>query len=140
MMERQRMWIMVGIAVAVLAGAGLALLLIEGVNTWTLTSFAVLATVAILALVLVARTAKELRSGYPLEDERSRFMNMRAGYYAFYVSMYSVLGLAFVMTLLEDEGIVLANGELLFLVIVLMGSVHIVLSLYFKLRGKASLG
>lgn len=139
MMEKQRMWIMVGVAVAVLVLAGVALLFLEGVNAWTLTSFAVLATIAALALILVARTAKELRSGYPLEDERSRYMNMRAGHYAFYVSMYSVLGLAFVMTLLEDEGVALANGELLFLVIILMGSVHLALSLYFKFRGKASL-
>ena len=138
MTEKQRMWIMVGIAVTVLVAAGLALLILEGVNAWTLTSFAVLAIIAGLALVLVARTAKELRSGYPLQDERSRYMNMRAGYYAFYVSMYSVLALAFAMTLLEDEGVSLPNGELLFLVIVLMGSVHIALSLYFKLRGKAS--
>ena len=140
MMERQRMWIMAGIAVAVLAAAGLGLLLLEGVNTFTLISVAVLATIVVIALALVAWTAKELRSGYPLEDERSRLMNMRAGYYAFYVTMYSVLALAFVMMMLEDEGVVLANGELLFLVIVLMGSVHIALSLYFKLRGKASLG
>ena len=139
-MERQRMWIMAGIAVAVLAAAGLGLLLLEGVNTFTLISVAVLATIVVIALALVAWTAKELRSGYPLEDERSRLMNMRAGYYAFYVTMYSVLALAFVMMMLEDEGVVLANGELLFLVIVLMGSVHIALSLYFKLRGKASLG
>ena len=140
MIERQRMWIMAGIAVAVLAAAGLGLLLLEGVNTFTLISVAVLATIVVIALALVAWTAKELRSGYPLEDERSRLMNMRAGYYAFYVTMYSVLALAFVMMMLEDEGVVLANGELLFLVIVLMGSVHIALSLYFKLRGKASLG
>ncbi len=139
MNERLRMWAMLAIAAAVLIASALMIFVLEGVNAWTLASFVILLLIVAVALFFVMRTAKELRSGYPLEDERSRYLNMRAGYYSFYISMYVVLGLAFVMMLLQEEGVVLSNNEVLFFIVILMGSVHIVLTTYFKRKGKASI-
>jgi hypothetical protein len=135
---RTRMRIMVGISTAVLLGSALFVVLAEGVNAWTVASFTILALVAVLALFYVVRAMGELRSGMPLEDERSRSLNMRAGYHAFYVSMYSLLALAFVASVLDSQEVVLPAPEMLFVAVALMGSLHIGFSTYYNRKGKVA--
>lgn len=130
---------MVAIAAIVLLASGLFVLLAEGVSLWSMVMFLTVVAIAVVALVLAARVLRDLRSGIPVQDERSRALNAKAGYYSFYLSMYLMLALGVVFILLEDRDITLPNSELLFIVVVIMGSIHIALSTYFTpRRGRGS--
>jgi hypothetical protein len=137
--ERRRVWIMIGISAVVRLTAALLVIVLEGFNAWSLLSLLIIVTIVLLALFFVMRALKDLRSGFPLEDERSRYLNLRAGYRAFYTSMYAVLALAFVTLALEDHDIVLSTPEVLFVVVALMGSIHLAFSGYYNRKGKVSI-
>ncbi|HIH02012.1 TPA: hypothetical protein HA259_08115 [Thermoplasmata archaeon] len=137
--ERTRVWVMMSIATAVLLAAALFIGIVEELSEWALVSMTIIAAIVLLALFFVIRTLRELRTGLPLEDERSRYLSLRAGYRAFYVSMYTVLGLAFVTMLLEGYDVVLSAPEILFVVVAMMGSLHLAFSAYYNTRGKASI-
>ncbi|MGB2825272.1 MAG: DUF2178 domain-containing protein, partial [Thermoplasmata archaeon] len=107
--ERTRIRLMMGISAAVLIACALLIVLLEGVNAWSLASFVILILIVTLALFFVGRALKDLRSGFPVEDERSRYLNMRASYRAFYVSMYTVLAMGFAVMILEDRGVTLSG-------------------------------
>jgi heme/copper-type cytochrome/quinol oxidase subunit 1 len=130
MNEIARVRLMLGISAVVLLGSGLFLVLVEGLNLWSMAMFLALVAIALVAVALVMRALRDLKSGYPIQDERSRALSARAGFSAFFVSMYATLALAFVFILLEDRDITLPNSELLFIVVAMMGSVHLVLSTY----------
>lgn len=136
--ERTRMWVMVGISAIVLLGIALMIVLVEGLNAWTGVMLLTIVALALVALALAVRTMREVRSGFPLKDERSMALAMRAGNRAFYVSMYLFLFMAFGFIALEDEGIVLSNAELLFVMVALMGSIHIIFSVYYNRKGRGS--
>lgn len=136
--ERTRIRLMVVISAAVLIACALLIVLLEGVNAWSLASFAVLILIVMLALFFVGRAQKDLRSGFPVEDERSRYLNMRASHRAFYVSMYLVLALAFGVLLLEARGVTLPCPEMLFVVVAIMGSFHLVFSAFYNRKRKVA--
>lgn len=136
--ERTRTWVMVGISAIVLLGIALMIVLVEGLNAWTGVMLLTIVALALVALALAVRTMREVRSGFPLKDERSMALAMRAGNRAFYVSMYLFLFMAFGFIALEDEGIVLSNAELLFVMVALMGSIHIIFSVYYNRKGRGS--
>ena len=137
--ERTRVWVMMSIAAVVLLAAALFIGIVEGFSEWALVSMTIIAAIVLLALFFVIKTVRELRTGLPLEDERSRYLSMRAGHRAFYVSMYTILGLAFVTMLLEGYDVVLSAPEILFVVVALMGSLHLAFSAYYSRKGKASI-
>jgi len=141
MNEITRVRVMMAIAAIVLLASGLFVLLAEGVNVWSMVMFLTVVAIAAVALVLVVRALSDLRSGFPIQDERSKALNAKAGYYSFYLSMYLTLALAVVFILLEDREMTLPNSELLFIVVVIMGSIHIAFSTYLsrrKSRGSSS--
>jgi len=136
--ERTRMWVMVGISAIVLVGIALAIILIAGIDIWSMAMFVIIIALAAIALFMAARNRREIRSGFPLKDERTILLGMRAGNRAFYVSMYLVLFMAFAFAAFEDQGVVISNAELLFVLVALMGSVHIVLTAYYNRKGRGS--
>jgi hypothetical protein len=136
--ERTRMWVMVGISAIVLLTIGLAIILIAGVDLWSMVMFMIIIALAAIALFMAARNRREMRSGFPLKDERTILLGMRAGNRAFYVSMYLFLFMAFAFAALEDQGMAVSNAELLFVLVALMGSVHIVLTAYYNRKGRGS--
>jgi len=138
MNEMARVRLMLGISAIVLLASGLFLVLVEGLNLWSMAMFLTLVAIALVAVVLVMRALRDLKSGYPIQDERSRALSARAGHYTFYVSMYATLALAVIFILLEDRDITLPNAELLFIVVAMMGSIHIVISTYLSRKGKGS--
>ena len=105
---------------------------------WSMAMLVTVVAIALVALVLVMRALREMRRGLPLRDERSRAMNAQAGYLAFYLSLYVMLSLGVVFILLEDRDITLPNSELLFIVVVIMGSIHIAFKTYLNSRGRRS--
>lgn len=134
--ERTRMWVMVAVSGAVLLGVALMMVLVEGFDVWTGLMLLTLAAIALVAIALAMRTRAEAKSGFPLQDERSTALNMKAGNRSFYVSMYLVLFLALGFVVLEDEGAVLSNAELLFVVVAIMGTIHIILTTYYTRKGR----
>lgn len=108
------------------------------IGIWSGAVLAAVVAIAVVALLLALKAMRELRSGLPLDDERSRAMKARAGYYASYINMYATLGLGFLFAAFEDEGASIPNSELLFILVALMGSVQIVFMTYLNRRGRRS--
>ena len=134
--ERVRTWVMVGISAIVLLGIALMIILVEGFNTWTGLMLLTIVALALVAIALVIRSQREMKSGFPLQDERLIAQSMRAGNRAFYVSMYLFLFMALGFIALEDEEVVVSNAELLFVVAAIMGTIHIILSTYYSRKGR----
>jgi hypothetical protein len=91
---------------------------------------------ALVAIAMVVKSQKEIRSGFPRQDERSTALSMKAGNRAFYVSMYLFLFMAFGFSALEEEDLVVSNAMLLFVVVAIMGTIHIILSTYYSRKGR----
>jgi cytochrome bd-type quinol oxidase subunit 2 len=137
--ERVRFWRFVGIVVTVLAiGAVFVIVFANAsVDNWaTRMSAAILVSMAVIALIVARKKMKQLKSGFPSEDERSRAIRMRAGYLAFYISMYFILGMSFVHAILEDNQVSsLPTSEWLMIYVAAMGSIFLVLNAYFTRKG-----
>jgi len=137
--ERTRMWVMVGISAVVLLGIALMIALTEGINIWSMAMLVAIVALALVAIGMVVKSQREIRSGFPRQDERSIALSMRAGNRAFYVSMYLFLFMALGLMGLDDEEVMLSNAELLFIAVAIMGSIHIVLSAYYNRKGRVPL-
>lgn len=138
MEEVNRVRMMMAISAAVLIAAGLFIIAVEGLNVWSAVVFATVVAIASVALLLVMRALRDMKSGLPLQDERSKALNAKAGYYAFYLSMYLTLAIGALFVLLEDRDMTLPNSELLFIIVAMMGSIHIAFSLYVNRKVRRS--
>ena len=105
---------------------------------WPIVVLVTVVALALVAVVLVIRALRDMRNGLPLQDERSRALNAKAGYYSFYMSSYMTLALGVIFILLEDRDITLPNSELLFIVVAVMGSIHIAFRTYLNRRDRRS--
>jgi 4-amino-4-deoxy-L-arabinose transferase-like glycosyltransferase len=135
MNERTRISMIVSISAAVLLGMTL-LLLNADADVWSVIMLVIIVVLAAVALLLAMRARREMRSGFPVRDERSIALTMRAGNMAFYVSMYLFLFMAVVFVVLEDQGISLSNAELLFVVVAIMGSMQILFVTYYNRKAR----
>jgi len=71
----------------------------------------ILAAVIIIGVVVIWRIAKELRSGFPLKDERTQRVTGRAAVYAFYLGTYFMLAMMFGNILSRElRGVYLLDG------------------------------
>lgn len=61
--------------------------------SWLGVSGGILATVIVLGVFAVWRMSRELRSGFPLQDERTRLITGRAATFAFYIGSYFMIAL-----------------------------------------------
>lgn len=138
MNEMMKVRLMMAILALVMVTTGLFVVQAESFNVWSIVVLLTVVAIALVAIVLVLRTLREVRSGLPLQDERSKAMNARAGYYAFYLSVYFVLGLAMAFSILEEHDIALSNSILLFVVVIVMGTSHIAISTYLNWKGRRS--
>ena len=139
MNEEARFRAFVGIVIAVLA-LGIVFVIVfanASVDNWaTLMSAAILLSMAAIAVIVARKKLKELKSGIPSEDERSRAIRMRAGYLAFYISLYFVLGMSFFHAILEDNQVSsLPTSEWLMVYVAAMGSIFLVLNAYLSRKG-----
>ena len=60
---------------------------------WTWMSMGILATIVIIGVYVIWKTLKELRSGFPLKDERTLRVSGKAAYYAFHLGSYFMIAL-----------------------------------------------
>ncbi|HEX9907651.1 MAG TPA: hypothetical protein VGB78_04185 [Thermoplasmata archaeon] len=105
-------------------------------NWATMMSAVILVTMALVAIVVIRKGLKELRSGFPREDERSSAIKMRAGYLAFFVSLYLLLGMSFVHAMLEDNQVSsIPTSEWLMVYVAVMGSIFLIVNTYLNRKG-----
>ena len=88
---------------------------------WSIGSIGILATIVILGVFAIWRMLKELRSGFPLKDERTQRVGGKAAYYAFHLGSYFMIALMLLNILSREfRGVYLLDGwyALIFSIIV----------------------
>jgi uncharacterized membrane protein len=94
----------------------------------------ILATIVILGIFVIWRILKELRSGFPLRDERTQRVSGKAAYYAFHLGSYFMIALMLGNILSRElKGVYLIDGwyALIFSIIV-QSLMYIGFRLYFE--------
>ena len=139
MEDKARFRAFVVVIVAVLAAGALYVVatVAAGVDVaWTLVSAVILASMALVAIAVFMKERQEFKSGFPKDDERSRAIRMRAGYWAFFISLYFLLGMGFILAILEDEQIVsLPTSEWAMIYVAAMGSIFLAVLSYLNRKG-----
>ena len=101
---------------------------------WTGMSGGILATIVILGVYVIWKIQKELRSGFPLKDERTQRVSGKAAFYAFHLGSYFMLALMLGNILSREiRGVYLLDGwyALIFSIIV-QSLMYIGFRLYFE--------
>ena len=58
---------------------------------WPIVSVGILALLILIPVLVIWKTLKEKKSGYPLGDERTKKLTWKAGYYAMFIGQYFIL-------------------------------------------------
>ena len=78
---------------------------------WSGVSIGILATIVLLGVYAIWKIQKELRSGFPLKDERTLRISGKAAYYAFHLGSYFMLALMLGNILSRElRGVYLLDG------------------------------
>ncbi|MFH1256827.1 MAG: hypothetical protein V1494_06065 [Candidatus Diapherotrites archaeon] len=131
--------VLIGLAVVVLVVASLAVYLasVGSANSSELVLVIVALVIVFGAVVFLRDRIKSSREGLPAEDELSRRAVHKAGYYAYFASIYTALGAMFINDFLVGEsgfqGI--DAGQLSGIVILVPAIVFMAFALYFRHKG-----
>jgi len=108
-----------------------------GADNWaSWTSAVILVTMALVAAIVAMKWSKEAKAGYPRYDERSIAIRMRAGYLAFFVSLYLMLGTGFAFSMVEDDGISsVPTSEWFMIFVAAMGMIFLAINAYLGRKG-----
>ena len=78
---------------------------------WSGVSIGILAIIVLLGIYAIWKIQKELRSGFPLKDERTLRVSGKAAYYAFHIGSYFMLALMLGNILSRElRGVYLLDG------------------------------
>jgi uncharacterized membrane protein len=58
---------------------------------WPITSMGILALIILIGILVLWKTLKDKKSGFPLADERTRKLNWKAAYYAMFMGQYFIV-------------------------------------------------
>jgi len=58
---------------------------------WPIVSVGIIALLILIPVLVIWKTLKEKKSGYPLADERTKKLTWKAGYYAMFTGQYFIL-------------------------------------------------
>ena len=58
---------------------------------WPIVSVGIIALLILIPVLVIWKTLKEKKSGYPLADERTKKLTWKAGYYAMFIGQYFIL-------------------------------------------------
>ena len=58
---------------------------------WPIVSVGIIALLILIPVLIIWKTLKEKKSGYPLGDERTKKLTWKAGYYAMFIGQYFIL-------------------------------------------------
>jgi uncharacterized membrane protein len=59
--------------------------------TWPIVSVGMIALLILIPVLVIWKTLKDKKSGYPLADERTKKLTWKAGYYAMFMGQYFIL-------------------------------------------------
>jgi len=59
--------------------------------TWPIASGGILALIILIGILVIWKTIKEKKSGFPLADERTQKLNGKAAYYAMFMCQYFIV-------------------------------------------------
>ncbi len=102
--------------------------------SWSGASMGILAIIVIIGVFVIWKILKELRSGFPLKDERTQRVSGKAAFYAFHLGSYFMLALMLLNILSRElRGAYLLDGwyALIFSIIV-QSLMYIGFRLYFE--------
>ncbi len=131
--ERNRFRLFIGIIVSIIV---IGVLFVAGSansedsDKWSVIASAVIVgSIALVASLAARKRLKEMKSGFPSEDERSTALKMRAGYLSFFVSMYICMALGWIFgVFLDDTTMDLPSvGTVMFILVAVMGTAYIVI-------------
>jgi drug/metabolite transporter (DMT)-like permease len=108
-----------------------------GADNWaSWMSAAILVTMAVVAAIVAMKWSREMKAGFPKYDERSIAIRMRAGYLAFFVSLYFVFGMSLVISIIEDDDVLsIPTSELLMILVAVMGVIFLAINAYLNRKG-----
>ena len=58
---------------------------------WPIVSMGILALIILIGVLVIWKTLKDKKSGFPLADERTRMLSWRAAYYAMFMCQYFII-------------------------------------------------
>jgi len=58
---------------------------------WPIISMGIIALLILIPILVIWKTLKDKKSGYPLADERTKKLTWKAGYYAMFMGQYFIL-------------------------------------------------
>jgi hypothetical protein len=104
---------------------------------WPVVSIGILAIIVILGVFASWKMLKEMRSGFPLKDERTQLVTGRAAYYAFNIGSYFMIALMLANILSRElRGVyLLEDGYALILSILVQSLTFMGFRLYFERKG-----
>jgi hypothetical protein len=105
--------------------------------SWFAVSGGILVTILVIGVFAVWRLTRELRSGFPLKDERTQMVTGRAATYAFYIGSYFMIALMLGNLLSRElRGVyLLEDGYAVILSILVQNLTFLVFRLYFTRKG-----
>jgi len=135
-----RIGIALGLIVAVLFIGTLALFVMN-TGPLNMTEYIMVAMVLVLVLgafFILRKRIGAVKAGLPAEDERSKLVNYKAGYYAFMAAIWGSLGVSFAdIFMVEDLGLVgLTVSQATGALVLITGFVFVISYLYLNSRGK----
>ena len=104
---------------------------------WSVISIGILATIVLIGVFVMWKMLKEMRSGFPLKDERTQIVAGKAATYAFYIGSYFMIALMLANILSRElRGVyLLEDGYALVSSILVQSLTFIGFRLYFERKG-----
>lgn len=140
MMDEKKVRRFVGVVAAVVILG--AVIFIVNLSTatvdisWAVVAAIIVVSIGIFAFFSIRRSMKDLKSGFPMDDEMSKAIKMRAGYLAFFISMYLLFAMGFIYSMVEDSlASQLPTSELLMVYVAVMGTIFLLANYYYKRKG-----
>ena len=59
--------------------------------TWSIVSMGILALIILIGALVIWKTLKDKKSGFPLADERTQKLNWKAAYYSMFMLQYFIV-------------------------------------------------
>jgi drug/metabolite transporter (DMT)-like permease len=132
-----RRYVAVVVVMIVLGAAFVVLSGVAGADNWaSAMSVFVLVTMAVVATLVAVRWSKEMKAGFPRYDERSIAIRMRAGYLAFFVSIYLLLGAGFALSVIDEDAVAsVPTPEWFMIFVAVMGMIFLAFNAYLGRKG-----
>ncbi|UCF09158.1 MAG: DUF2178 domain-containing protein [Thermoplasmata archaeon] len=123
----------IGVVVAVAATLIIYMLATGGQDPSAYLLITIPIVIVLSASYILWDRVKSMRAGLPQEDERSKKVNYKAGYYGFIAAIWSAVGSNTISVMLYDED--LRGGLVTASVVLVSGLTFVIAYLYFQYKG-----